>query len=199
MSTLKLYVAICKEHSPGGARHWILMLAPEGAERGTWYHVTGGPTQNKPYKLEIQTKRINSTGVETHHHVGNIAQKDVNKVKSSAQKIAPKFCQGWAVDVLGDLEKKSLVPRGTHNGWSQQMEVDPYSNDGATNTSSSHAESSSAAVGVSAAPVGETTSTTTTAQVSGAATQPQPEWVWDQAAGMHRYWDNVTQQWVWQS
>ncbi|KAI1143726.1 hypothetical protein F5Y05DRAFT_407132 [Hypoxylon sp. FL0543] len=135
MSTLNLYVAICKERTTGNARHWVLLLAAEGAEQGTWYHVTGGPTMNKSYKLEIQVKRVNSIGIETLTHVATIDKKDINKVKSSAQNITPKFCQRWVVDVLGDLEKKSLVPQGTQNAWFQQMEKDPYSNDGATGSS----------------------------------------------------------------
>ncbi|KAI2617666.1 hypothetical protein GGS26DRAFT_397747 [Hypomontagnella submonticulosa] len=55
---------------------------------------------------------------------------NVDKVEAPAQKAAPKFCQRWTVDVLTDLERKSLVPIGTSQTWSRQIEADLYSDDG---------------------------------------------------------------------
>ncbi|CAG9941059.1 unnamed protein product [Clonostachys rosea f. rosea IK726] len=138
MAVLNLYLAICKD--TGGARHWILILAEEGAQNGTWYHVTGGPTQGRSYKLEIQTKRVNSHGIESHHLIGQINDKDKNKLKSSAQKATLRFCQRWAVDVLSDLEKKKLVAAETSNTWANYMENDPYSDDGVVASSSASQE-----------------------------------------------------------
>lgn len=86
---------------------------------------------DKPYVLEIQTKRVDSHGIEKNHIIGQISEKDVNKIKSSAQKVTPKFCQRWVVDVLADLKKKKLVPVGTSDGWNRSMEKDPYSDNGA--------------------------------------------------------------------
>ncbi|KAI1206896.1 uncharacterized protein F4807DRAFT_463294 [Annulohypoxylon truncatum] len=197
MSTLEFYVGICRQRQAGQARHWMLVAVAPGADICTWYHADGGPTQNKPYTLKIQNKRFNSHGVESYNKVADIKAKDINKVKSSAQKITPKYRQRWAVDVLGDLERKSLVPAGTSQAWFNQMEVDPYSSDGAQGGSSSNAGGSSS------------TSTrganyTSSYQSSGAgssqasASQATPEWVWDEQARRYRYWDPINKKWVWQ-
>ncbi|KAI2782958.1 hypothetical protein F4815DRAFT_442946 [Daldinia loculata] len=132
MAYLELYVAICKVRYAGDARHWLLIAAYPGEEHGTWYHVTGGPTHDKDYKLEIQTKRVDNHKIESYYKVGNLQEVDVKKLKASAQSITPKFCQRWIVDVLKDLERKSLMSSGTGDAWYQNMEVDPYSHDGAS-------------------------------------------------------------------
>ncbi|KAI1766708.1 hypothetical protein GGR53DRAFT_464030 [Hypoxylon sp. FL1150] len=142
MSSLALYIAVCKQRPEGGARHWMLIAATSGSNNCTWYHVAGGPTQNTDYTLQIQSKRVNSRGIESHYQVADIQPKDINKLKSSAQKVTPKFCQRWVVEVLGDLERKSLVPVGTSQTWSQRMESDPYSTDGAQAGSFSAASTS---------------------------------------------------------
>ncbi|KAJ4319274.1 hypothetical protein N0V84_006465 [Fusarium piperis] len=131
MAPLHLWLAICHARDEGSARHWILILAEEGAHNGTWYHSTGGPTMNKPYKVEIQTKRVNSHGIDSHHSIAEISDKHKNKVKAAVQAISPKFCQRWTVDVLAELERKGLVPNGTSANWYLAMENDPYSDDGA--------------------------------------------------------------------
>ena len=169
MATLQLWLAICKKRPDGGARHWILMLGEEDAANCTWYHSTGGPTQNKSYKVEIQTKRFQSLGVESHHFIGDIAAKDVKKVKASVQKQPAKFCQRWAVDVLGDLEKKGLVAGDTSATWAAAMEVDPYSNDGAPKTQTHQDQADTG-----------------------------PDWVWDAQENRYKYFDTATNQWVWQ-
>ena len=131
MKDQELSLAICKPHTPGSACHWILTLAPMNAQHETWYHVTGGPTQYSDYKLVIQTKRVDSPGVQERYHIASILHRDVRKLKASLQSHTPRFCQRWAVDVLGDLEWKALVPPGTWENWFRMMEVDPYSDDGA--------------------------------------------------------------------
>ncbi len=134
MPILELWLAVCKTRPGEEAEHWILILAEEDAT-GTWYHSTGGPTQRKGYKVELQTKRVNRHGIEAHYLIGEIPGRDKNKVKASVQNVSAKFCQRW-VDVFGDLEKKDLVPEGTRATWYQAMENDPYSNDGAPRTES---------------------------------------------------------------
>lgn len=126
MVDLTLYIAVCKLNATGGARHWILILAEEGARNGTWYHSTGGPTQNKPYRTDIETKRVNSHGIESLYPIAQISDKDKNKVKASAQKYPAKFCQQWVIEVLADLERKGLIPAETTANWEDQMETDPY-------------------------------------------------------------------------
>ncbi|KAI2631351.1 hypothetical protein GGS26DRAFT_591234 [Hypomontagnella submonticulosa] len=178
-ATLELYVAICKEHTPGANRHWILMLVPKGPQHGTWYHVTRRPNTNGSYELEIQMKPVNSFGIESHHYICSIEQKHINKVKSSAQKIPLQRCQLWTVNVLEDLEKKSLVPQGTYNAWFEKVENNPRKND---------AETSSARV----------SNARTTARTFTNTTKVRPDWVWDARAGLYRYWDDAARKWVWQ-
>jgi hypothetical protein len=107
------------------------MMAEEGSSQATWYHSTGGPTQGKAYSMVIEQKRFNSHGVERHVFIGQIASKDENKLKAAAQRTPGLFCQRWVVNVLGDLEKRNIVPQGTYANWYAAMEVDPFSNDGA--------------------------------------------------------------------
>ncbi|CAK3799037.1 Hypothetical predicted protein [Lecanosticta acicola] len=93
--------------------HWMLMLISQGAQRGTWYHAVGGPTQHAPYSLAVQAdKRLDSHGIETTELIGSIMPKDVNKFKSAAQRVKPQQCQRFVVAVVHELEKKELINRG---------------------------------------------------------------------------------------
>lgn len=107
MARLHLSLAICKAGAGSRARHWILILAEEGAKNGTWYHSVGGPTQGTAYKVEIQVKKVQSQGIEAHHFIGEVSASDTNKVKVSAQKVSAKFCQTWVLNVPADLERKT--------------------------------------------------------------------------------------------
>lgn len=107
--------------------HWIILAVPQGSDRCTYYHVTGGPTQNTKYQLQIQAnKRVDSNGIASKEIVGTIAQNDINKLKSSAQRITPQYCQTWVVMVLADLEQRSLIPLGTSETWQAKTEMDPH-------------------------------------------------------------------------
>jgi hypothetical protein len=123
---LELYVAYGQRRG-NDALHWIILAVPENSDRCTYYHVTGGPTQGTDYVLQIEAnKRVNSNGIASTEHIGTIEKSDINKLKASAQKVTPQFCQSWAVEVLGDLERKSLVAKGTKETWQAKMERDPY-------------------------------------------------------------------------
>src|SRR3569833_3086721 len=131
MTTLNLWVALAKrrDNSP---RHWILIAAEPNSERGTYYHVTGGPIKHKEYALEISSgKRLNSNGNGEIYYVSQMDEKDRNKLQSSTKKVEPKFCQRCVVYVLADLDRNRIVPSGTYDTWYSQMEHDPYSNVGA--------------------------------------------------------------------
>ncbi|KAM0501066.1 hypothetical protein ACHAP8_004793 [Fusarium lateritium] len=130
MSPLNLYVAICKDRGTGGPRHWILVMAEEGSSQATWYHSTGGPTQGKPYTVEIENKRFNSHGIEKCHLIGEISPKDKNKIKSAAQRAPTLRCQRWVVNVLEDLEKRGIVAPGPASVWGAAIEDSPYTDDG---------------------------------------------------------------------
>ncbi|KAM0350589.1 hypothetical protein ACHAPU_003073 [Fusarium lateritium] len=136
MDSYVMWLAICKDRGTGGNRHWILMLSEGDSNRATWYHSTGGPTQGKPYKVCIDRKRLDSHGVDTHHRICEISAKDKNKVKAAAHRAPAKRCQRWVVEVLGDLEKREIVPEGTWELWSKAIEADPISDDGGSSTQS---------------------------------------------------------------
>jgi hypothetical protein len=203
MADLQLVLAICKKR-PGDARHWILMLAEEGAEQATWYHLEGGPTQGRPYELDIKVKRFRSHGVDKHYPIARIAAKDKNKVKAAAQNTPLKFCQRWVVDVLYTLELKGLVPQGTYQTWYHAMEVDPYSDNGAPRPRGESSRTQAVA--------GGRATTTTSSSSSAAARAPaassssrapaasssssQVKWEWDAKYQRYKYWDG--RQWVYQ-
>jgi hypothetical protein len=94
------------------------MAVPRGSDRCTYYHVTGGPTQRTGYSLMIQAnKRVDSFGIQSKNFVGTIAQSDINKLRSSAQRAPLQQCQRWVCDVLADLERKGLIEQGTAAGY----------------------------------------------------------------------------------
>lgn len=93
--------------------HWMLMLVSRGAQKGTWYHSIGGPTQNKPYEVAIQAqKRVDSQGISSTELIGSIMPKDVNKVKAAAQRVPAQQCQRYVVALVHELEKKGLAQKG---------------------------------------------------------------------------------------
>jgi hypothetical protein len=101
--SLDVYVAFGQRRGTDPI-HWILLVAPSGSDRYTWYHVTGGPTQGTGYTLMIQAnKRVNSLGIASKELVGRIEEKDINKLKSSAQRVPLQRCQRWTCDLLEDI------------------------------------------------------------------------------------------------
>lgn len=107
--------------------HWMLLVAPTGSDRCTWYHVTGGPTQGTGYSLIIQAnKRVNSLGIASKELVGRIEDKDINKLKASAQKPNLQRCQRWTCEVLEDLERKGLIAVGTTATYRRRIEPSPH-------------------------------------------------------------------------
>lgn len=123
---VKVYVAFGQRRG-NDPLHWIILAVPEGSDRCTWYHVTGGPTQGTPYQVQIQAnKRVNSHGISQKTLIGTISSSDTNKLKSAAQRIPPQYCQKWVVNVLQDLESRNLLPRGTAATWAARKEADPH-------------------------------------------------------------------------
>ncbi|OAA38531.1 hypothetical protein ISF_09889 [Cordyceps fumosorosea ARSEF 2679] len=169
MAKLQLWIGIGKRRG-NDPRHWILILVAPDATESTWYHVTGGPTTSTEYKLVIQNKRFKSFGIAEHHFVGEIDEKDVRKLKSSAQGVPVQMCQEWAVAVLQDLERKGLLTAGTAQHWSTQVESSQSSSTGHHGIVNP-AESSSSGI----------------------------QWVWDAAQQAYRYWDEKSRRWVWQN
>ncbi|KAH9863700.1 hypothetical protein J1614_009632 [Plenodomus biglobosus] len=124
--TLDVYIAFGQRRG-NDPLHWILLVSPTGTDQCTWYHVTGGPTQGKNYSLMIQAnKRMNSFGIASKELVGRIEEKDINKLKASAQKPSLQRCQRWTCDVLEDLERKGLIVVGTAAKYRRRIEPSPH-------------------------------------------------------------------------
>lgn len=117
-----VHVAFCQRRG-NDPLHWMLLLANPGSLRCTWYHVVGGPTQNRDYERKIQAgKRMDSFGISRTQYVGCISASDINKVKSAVVAVPVQDCQHWMVEVLAGLERKFLVPLGTSVHYHSQIE-----------------------------------------------------------------------------
>ncbi|CAI7623855.1 unnamed protein product [Penicillium glandicola] len=117
-----VYVAFCQRRGDAPL-HWMLLLANPGSMRCTWYHVVGGPTQNRDYERKIQAgKRIDSFGISRKQYIGHISASEINKVKSAVVAVPVQECQRWTVEVLAGLERKCLIPSGTSVDYYNQME-----------------------------------------------------------------------------
>lgn len=121
-SSLDIFVAFGQRRG-NDTLHWILLLAQPGSDRCTWYHVVGGPTQGVPYQPKIEAnKRMNSFGISTKQWVSRVPATEINKIKSAAQSVPMQRCQRWTTEVLAVLERKGLVPPGTHAHFHSQIE-----------------------------------------------------------------------------
>lgn len=124
--SLDVYVAFGQRRGTDPL-HWILLVMPRGSDRCTWYHVTGGPTQGAGYTLNIQAnKRVNSFGITSKEFIGRIQEKDVGKLKSSAQRVPLQRCQRWTCDLLEDLERKGLIASGLAAQFRARIEPSPH-------------------------------------------------------------------------
>lgn len=117
-----------------------------------------------------------SFGISAHYFVGEIDEKDKNKLKASAQKISMRRCQEWTVAVLRDLEGKGLVAAGTGDYWFNQVENSPYSTDGYHHTQPTERHGS-----------------------SGSTSGSSSDWVWDENHQRYRRWDSSAKRWVWRA
>ena len=140
--TSEIYVGFCHRRPTNDPLHWILIVRPQGSQRCTWYHVEGGATQG--YSLKIQAnKRMDSFGVASKQFIGRIDEKDIGKLRASAQSISMQRCQRWTVEVLGSLERKGLVPGGTTNRFAAQVEPAPAARTSGSSKSGGKSDSKS--------------------------------------------------------
>lgn len=124
--SLDVYVAFCKRRSEYPL-HWMLLVANPGSQRCTWYHVVGGPSQNREFERKIQAeKRIDSHGIATKTWISNISASEAFKVKEIVDSVPLRRCQRWTTDVLAGLEREGLVPPGTSGGYQARIEPSPY-------------------------------------------------------------------------
>jgi len=104
--------------------HWMLMIRSRDSAYGTWYHSTGGPTQNIPYQVTVQDhKRAASPGIGSLQLLGTISPKDQNKVKAAAQRVPPQQCQRYVVALISELEHRGLLPPGRAAQLSQTVQM----------------------------------------------------------------------------
>jgi hypothetical protein len=126
-ATIEIYIAFGQRRKPKDALHWMLVTADEGSNAATYWHVTGGPTQGKPFTPQVQAgKRLDSNGIASKTRIGSFASKDLNKFKA-AIKAAPvpgtgQNCQNYVVSMLTKLEAKGFVPEGTAAHYATQIE-----------------------------------------------------------------------------
>ncbi|KAJ5206049.1 hypothetical protein N7491_003331 [Penicillium cf. griseofulvum] len=103
--------------------HWMLLLSTRESLYCTWYHIVGGPTENRAYERKIEAgKRIDSYSISMKQYIGKISAWNINKVKSEIVAVPVQECQRWTVEVLAALERKFLVPAGTSVDFYNQME-----------------------------------------------------------------------------
>ena len=124
---LEVFIAFARKNANGG-QHWMLLTTPENSNEATWYHVTGGPTKNMPFTLEIQAgKRKDSFGIASTELIGTIADSDKNKLKAAAQSIPMpdpqqgQHCQHFVINLIEKLESKSMIDTGTAAKYKSKM------------------------------------------------------------------------------
>ncbi|OTA68432.1 hypothetical protein K449DRAFT_386731 [Hypoxylon sp. EC38] len=183
MGNMELWLAFGKRRGTD-PRHWMLILREPAGINGTWYHVTGG---KGVYELEILSgKRFRSHGISEHHFICQFDEKDRNKLKASCQSTPLTRCQEWTTAVLGSLEKKGLVPKGTHSHWFDQIEPSEWSTDGVHGIDKGGSASGSQS---SKSSILRTQKT--------ACGQSSNGWVWDASHRRYRHYDEGRRQWIW--
>ena len=126
MSDLDIYIGY-EARQGNDPLHWIVLLAPPGSERGTWYHVTGGPMESTGYALEIQrNQQMSRSGIVSKAKVSTIAARDVDKFDAAARSVPLQRCQRWTVALLAKLETKDLLPPGTSAHFEKKVEPTRY-------------------------------------------------------------------------
>ncbi|KAL4778349.1 hypothetical protein BJX76DRAFT_362813 [Aspergillus varians] len=112
-----LHVAFEKREIINGIhhpRHWQLVLAPEGAEHGTYYHVKVSGAGNKriTYERVIETNRP-LAGFEMNEGVAAFPATHWTRIHELIQSVPPQRCQSYVVAVLVRLEQENYIPWGT--------------------------------------------------------------------------------------
>ncbi|KAL4956525.1 hypothetical protein BDW69DRAFT_81818 [Aspergillus filifer] len=111
--TLDMYVAFGQRRG-NDTLHWIFVLAPPNSNRCTWYHIKGGPTQGRPYKMMVEdNKRMDSFGIASLTKICTIPASQRRRVLAQANAIPLQRCQRWTTELLSRLETKGLAPPGT--------------------------------------------------------------------------------------
>jgi hypothetical protein len=124
---IDIYVAFGKRRQANESLHWMLATRPVGSHDATIYHVTGGPSNKQPFKLEIQTgKHLHAHGIGGRDHLGKAKAADKDKITAAINE-APlptgnNNCQNYLISVLQKLESKQLIKTGTATTYQAKLE-----------------------------------------------------------------------------
>lgn len=123
--TLEIYIAF-RHSENNNPRHWILMLDEPAADLSTWFHVVGGPTEDREYEIKIEAdKPLVSSGWAHTEYLWFIHAGEVNTVKAMAESISLQYGQTWIVELLAKMEAKGFIPTGTKVCYQAQVEKVP--------------------------------------------------------------------------
>ena len=105
--------------------HWMLMLRSKDCPIATWYHAVGGPTHAQPYRVAIDSdKRFDSQGFASTKRLGVITARDVNRVRTAAQRVPAQHCQMYVTALVAELEDRNLLVVRTSVQLFRQVRMD---------------------------------------------------------------------------
>ena len=124
-AVLDLSLGICRA-KPGRYPHWILIIGEPGANRVSWVHSSGGPTEfgGGEYYLKLDSsKRADSRGITSIETLGSTSGTNWSKIIAAANRKHPQQCQNFVVAVVAQLELKDILPSGTAVGLKSRVQM----------------------------------------------------------------------------
>ncbi|KAJ5763816.1 hypothetical protein N7533_002497 [Penicillium manginii] len=112
-SAYDIHVAFCRARY-GLASHWVILLSHPGSSLCTWYHVAGGPAQNRPYEFEVkETQRLNHPDFTEKIWISGIPADYASELEEIAETVPLQESQNWTIRVVRALEQGGMVSTGT--------------------------------------------------------------------------------------
>jgi hypothetical protein len=122
MSSLELWVGIASQRLNMKPQHWALLLKTPNEDQASWYHVVG---ESDDLRFAIHRgKRFQSRGLCEYIFICLVSKANLHHFETACDQATVTMCQEWATAVLGDLETRGLVPRGTHAYWYNRVDCD---------------------------------------------------------------------------
>ncbi|KAL4912871.1 hypothetical protein BDW62DRAFT_206107 [Aspergillus aurantiobrunneus] len=104
--------------------HWVFMLAGQGSDRCTLYHMGGGfPPSSYFHSIETN-KPLNHDKLVTREKICSIPASRVPEFRDAVFAVPPHHCQRYVIAVVERLEDKGLVPKGTAARYVPRLQVD---------------------------------------------------------------------------
>lgn len=128
---LDLYVAIGKREERINIRpiaetqshpaHWMLLaVPPEQTNNCIFIHVKGGPID---YEHSIQhNKRLDRLKEQSKERIGRIDKSDLRLLLALAERVEPKRCQLYVVELLDRMNQRGLVRRQVVDKYQRMIE-----------------------------------------------------------------------------